>query len=106
MEHFAVEEEDGAEGLVPLAPPARAGVGGGGDVTLSGEVCKESLDLRSAHIFWVAFLMKDAERVAASPIHVGFLGAVGVMFDANGIAYLIKKFFRHLIDFPNGVSIM
>ena len=29
IEDIAIQEQDGADGLVPLAPPARAGVSGG-----------------------------------------------------------------------------
>ena len=81
VKNVAVEEEDSAEGLV---------LGGGGDMTLDGEMCDEGLDLIGAHVFGVAFIMK--EDVAFDPVLVGLFGAVGVVFGADGVAHLIEQF--------------
>jgi len=60
VENFAIEKDAkrGAEGLVSLAPPARAGVGGGSDFALSGEVGDKDFDFGNAHVFGVALLVK------------------------------------------------
>jgi len=84
MEHFAVEEEDSRESLV---------LGGGGDVPFGGEVGEEGLNFGCAHLCRVAFLVK--EDVAPDPIQVGFFGAVGVVFEADGFAQLFEEFFCH-----------
>ncbi len=65
LKNMAVEEEDGAEGLI---------LGGGGDVLFGGEVGDECLDFGRAHVFWVAFVVE--EDVAFDPILVGLFGAV------------------------------
>lgn len=65
LKNVAVEEEDGAEGLI---------LGGGGDVLFGGEVGDECLDLGRAHVFWVAFVVE--EDVAFDPVLVGLFGAV------------------------------
>jgi len=67
LENVAVEEENGAEGLV---------LGGGGDVFFDGEVGDEFLDSFGAHVFGVFFVVE--EDVACDPIFVGLLGADGV----------------------------
>ena len=74
MEDFAVEKEDGAEGLV---------LGGGGDVPFGGEVDDVGADLVGAHLGGMFFMMEKDE--AAHPVEVGFLGAVGIVFGAQGI---------------------
>ena len=82
MEDGAVEEEDGAEGLVG---------GGCGDFAFGGEVGDEGANFDFAHVFGVAFFME--EDVAFDPVCVGLLGAVGVMFGAEGVADLFHEFF-------------
>ena len=84
VEHFAVQEEDGAEGLV---------LGGGGDVPFGGEVDDIGTDLVGAHLGGMLFMVE--EDVAADPIEVGFFGAVGVMLKAEGVLHLFEKFFCH-----------
>ncbi len=64
LEDFAIEEEDGGEGLV---------LGGGSDVFLDGEVGEEVLYFGRAHVFWVAFFVE--EDVAGDPIDVGVFGS-------------------------------
>jgi hypothetical protein len=74
VEDFAVEEEEGGEGLV---------LGGGGDVSFHGEVGEEGLDpspgsgrrFGGTHLGGVAFVVEEDE--AAHPVHVGLFGAVG-----------------------------
>ena len=84
VQDVAVEEEDGAEGLI---------LGGSGDVFLLGEVGEESLDFWSAHFEGVTFVMEEDE--AFDPVDVGFFGAIGIMFEAQGFADLVEKFFCH-----------
>ncbi len=83
LEDFAVEEEDGAEGLILC---------GCGDVAFSGEVGEEGADFGCAHL-GVLFAME--EDVAANPVDVGFFGAVGVVFGAEGVGELVEQFFCH-----------
>ncbi len=85
VEDFAVEEEDGTEGLV---------LGQGGDVSFAGQVGEEGSDFRGVHFGGVAFVVEEDE--AAHPVDVGFFGAVGVVFDAQGVAELVEEFFSHL----------
>jgi hypothetical protein len=70
VEDFAVEEKNGAEGLV---------LGGGGDVPFHGQVGQEGLDFGGAHLGGVAFVVEEDE--AAHPVHVGLFGAVGIMLE-------------------------
>ena len=79
VKNFAVEEEDGAEGLV---------LGGCGDVSFDGEVGDEGMDLGCAHFFRVFFVMK--EYIAADPVYVGFFGAIRVVFGAEGVGELFE----------------
>lgn len=81
VEDVAVEEEDGGERLV---------LGGGGDVLFDGEVGEEGLNFGDAHFFGVAFAV--VEDVAFDPFGVGFFGAVGVVFEADGLAELLEEF--------------
>lgn len=80
-EHFAVEEEDGAEGLV---------LGGGGDASFDGEVGKEGLDLGGAHLAGVAFVVEEDE--ASDPGDVGLFGADRVVLAADGVSDLVEEF--------------
>ena len=74
VEDFAVEKEDGAESLV---------LGGGGDVPFGGKVDDVGADFIGAHLGGMFFMVE--EDVAARPVEVGFFGAVGVVFGAQGI---------------------
>lgn len=94
VEDFAVEEEEGAEGLV---------LGGGGDVLIDGEVGEEGFDpsagsghsLGGAHVGGVLFAMKEDE--ALDPVDVGLFGAEGVVFEAEFVPHLIQKFYRRCV---------
>jgi len=80
---FAVEEQDGLEGLIP---------GGGGDLFVDGQVGEEGLDFGDAHLFGMAFVVE--EDVAPDPVDVSFFGAVGVVFAAQRISHAIQQFRR------------
>ena len=82
MEETAIEEEDGADGLV---------LGGGGGFSIDDEVGDELVDLVYAHFFGVAFVVVD--DVLADPVYVGFFGANGVLFESDEVAVLVEKFF-------------
>lgn len=84
VKNFAVEEEDGAKGLV---------LGGCGNVAFDGEVGEEGADFGCAHFCRMFFVVK--EDIAPRPVNVDFLGAVGVMFGTQGIRQLIEQFFCH-----------
>lgn len=86
MENVVVEKENGAAGLI---------LGGSGHVPLHGQPGKEGFNFRDAHILGMdvlagAFLMEDDETL--DPLHVGLLGAVGVVSAPDGIPHLIQKF--------------
>jgi len=81
-EHLAVEEEEGGEGLV---------LGGGGDMFLDGQVGEKGFDLLGAHLFGVALVVEEDE--AADPVHIGFLGADGVVLAADDLAHDIEQLF-------------
>ena len=65
VEGVAVEEEDGADGLI---------LGGGGGFAVDDEVGDELVDLGDTHFTRVAFVVK--EDVCPNPFDVGFFGAV------------------------------
>lgn len=79
-EDLAVEEEEGAEGLV---------LGGGGDVALNGEVCEEAPDVIGAEVARVAQVVEV--DVAADPADVGLFGAVTVVAGAQGGAEGVEE---------------
>ena len=79
MEDFAVEKEDGGEGLV---------LGGGGNAAFASEVEEVGLDFGGAHFEGVAFFVE--EDVAAHPFEVGLFGAVGVVLEAEGVLHLVE----------------
>jgi hypothetical protein len=76
----AIEEEDGVEGLV---------LGGGGDIAFNCEVGEEGFDFGDTHFVGVTFVVEEDE--AANPLNVGFFCPIGVVFEANGIADLVKE---------------
>ena len=77
-----VQEGYGAERLV---------LGGGRYTALGGEIGYVRLDFRRAHFFGVAFVVEEDE--AFDPVHVGLLGAIGVVLGADGFAHLVEEFF-------------
>ena len=78
-EHLAVEEQEGAEGLVLWRR---------GNVFLDGQVGEKGFDLGSAHLLWTAHAVEV--DVAFDPADVGLLRAIGIVFEANGITDLIQ----------------
>jgi hypothetical protein len=91
LEDVAVEEEDGAEGLI---------LGGFGDFSFDDEMCNELVDFMSGHLAGmdgnqptvkVGVMIAD---VLTNPMQVGFFCAGGVLFDAELVTILVKKFFR------------
>lgn len=65
-------------------------LGGGGDVAFNGEVDEEGPNFVCAHFGGALFVVE--EHVAADPIEVGFFGAIGVMFGAQGIGDTFDTF--------------
>jgi hypothetical protein len=65
FQHLFVQEQQGMEGLVLRA---------GRDVPVHSQVREELLDLGSAHVSWMAFVVKQNQ--AARPVGVAFAGAV------------------------------
>lgn len=91
LEDVAVEEEDGAEGLV---------LGGFGYFSFNDEVGDELVDFADGHLAGVDGDLTAVEvgvviaNVLADPVEVGFFGARGVLFEADVFAVLVEKFFR------------
>jgi hypothetical protein len=79
-EDVAVQEEQGAEGLV---------LGGGGAVLVTGEVGKEGFDFYLTHMARVPFAVEEDE--ASHPVQVLAFGAQRVMFAAQGVARPIEQ---------------
>jgi len=73
-EHLAVEEQEGAEGLVVCRSS---------DVFLDRQVGEKGFDLGIAHFGRVAHAVEV--DVAFDPADVGLLGAIGIVFEADGI---------------------
>jgi hypothetical protein len=82
FEDVAIEEEEGAIGLV---------LGGGGNFVLDGEMGEEGFDFGYAHILGMAFVMEEDET--PDPLDVGFFGLIGVVFEPEGFTDAIEKFF-------------
>jgi len=85
VKDLPVQEKDSAQGLV---------LGGGGDVSFLGQVSEEGADLWGAHLSRMAFIVEQDET--PHPIHIGLLGAVRIMFEAQFFAQLVEKFLCHL----------
>jgi hypothetical protein len=80
-EDLAIEEEDGLEGLI---------LGRGSDIFVDSQVGEEGFDFLGAHFLGVAFAVEEDK--AADPIHIGLLGAVGIMLEAQHLAYSVQEF--------------
>ena len=78
-EHIAVEEQQGAEGLV---------LGGGRDLLLHREVRQKGLDVRGSHVLGMALIVE--ENVSFDPGDIGLLCMKRVMLQADGIAHVVK----------------
>ena len=91
VQDVTIEKQDGAEGLVSLAPPARAGVSGRRHFFARDKMRQELPDFGYAHFLGMAFVMK--KDIVSYPESIGVFGARGVAFDAQGIAVLIEKSF-------------
>ena len=81
QENVPVEEENGAERLV---------LRGSGDILFGGQMGEKRLDFRRAHFTRVALVVE--EDIAFDPFFIGLLGAIGIVFEANGIANLLEDF--------------
>jgi len=60
-------------------------------VLVGRQVSQKGFDLRPAHVVRMAFVVEEDE--AFDPEDVTLLGAVGIVLEANGVAYLIEEFF-------------
>lgn len=82
IEGVAVQEENGADGLI---------LSGGGCFALDDKVGDELVDFRHSHFFWVALVVK--EDVFTNPLDVGFFGTERILFEANVVSEAVEKFF-------------
>jgi hypothetical protein len=80
VEDFAVEEEEGAEGLI---------LRGCGDVALDGEMSEETADVLFGELSRVTTVVE--ENVLADPAYVGLLGADAVVTATEGGANVVEK---------------
>jgi hypothetical protein len=80
VEDIAIQEEQGAEGLV---------LGGSGDVLVGGEVREEGFDLGRVHILRVPLVVEQDE--APDPVKVGLLGAQGIVLASEGLLDLAEE---------------
>jgi len=91
IEHVTIEKENGTNSLVPLAPPARAGVSRGSNILFVDEVGNEGVDLGNTHVTRMTFVVM--QDILARPGDIGLFGPQGVMAVAQGFPVLIEKFF-------------
>ena len=78
VQHFAVEEQQGAEGLL---------LRGSGHIFVHGQVGEKGFDFGGAHVVGMALVMEQDET--CDPADVGLLGADGVVLEAQGVADMI-----------------
>jgi len=83
LEHLTIEKAQGAEGLALRA---------GRDPALDGEVGQKPGNLWFAHRLRMALVVE--KNIALDPIQVGLFGAIGIVLEAQGVAHLVKEFFR------------
>lgn len=79
-ENLAIEEKDGAEGLI---------LGRGGDIPLDGQVGQERFQLGDAHLPGMALAVEEDE--SPDPIDVGIFRPDAVMQDADPIPHLVEQ---------------
>jgi len=86
VEYLAIQEQEGAEGLVLCRS---------GDVFLDSQVGEIGFDLGSAHLGRVTHVVEV--NVTLDPADVGLLGAIGIVFEADGITDLIQQLFGTML---------
>ncbi len=79
-EHLAIEEQQGAQGLV---------LGGGCHFVVNGERCQERGDVGRSHLSRVALVVE--EDVSLDPVDVGLLRAAAVVSGADSIPHAVEK---------------
>jgi hypothetical protein len=67
-------------------------------------MCQECFDFSVAHVFGMALVMK--EDVAANPIKIAFLSAVGIVLHTNGFLHLIQQLLEAMIPSPDSEAIV
>ncbi len=82
MESVAVEEEDGADGLI---------LGGGRGFAFNNKMGDELVDFGHSHFARVTFVVK--EDVFTNPLDVGFFGTVRILLEANIVPELVEELF-------------
>ncbi len=69
-------------------------LGGCGNVFFNSEMGEELFDFGCTHFARVAFVVEEDK--ALDPIYIGLFGANGIVFEADGVAHLVKEFFLGL----------
>ena len=86
LHDITVQQQQGVENLV---------LGGGRNIALLSRVGEKGFDLRCAHLGGMAgetlfrFMEED---IALRPMDIGFLGGIGIVFEADGVAQLVEQF--------------
>lgn len=65
---------------------------------------QERFNFSVAHVFGMVLVMK--EDVAANPIKIAFLSAVGIVLQSNDIANLIQQLLEAMIPSPDSEAIV
>lgn len=80
FEHFAIHKQQGRKRLV---------LGGGAQFPIYGKVCEKSLDMRCAQVARVSLVVK--QDIAFNPVDIRFLGANGIMLEAQALPHLVEQ---------------
>ena len=84
--HVAVEEQQGAKGLV---------LGGSSDLLRHRDVGQKRLDVGGSHLLGMARVVE--EHVPFDPGDIGLLRMPRIMLEANSIAHVVQQLFRTLL---------
>ena len=91
MKDMTIEKKKCAKCLVPLAPPARAGVGRSGNFLFFCQVDQKCAYFIIAHFVRMALVME--KDILAHPADVGLFGSERIVAVAKEFAVLVEQFF-------------
>lgn len=61
---------------------------GSSDLLLDGQMSEEGFDFKNRPVLRVTFVVK---KEVANPVDIALLGAIGGMFEADGIAHWVEQ---------------